>query len=352
MIKYTGKATQKAVGMITIKDIAKACRVSAATVSRALTDSDLLPVSTKERIKRVAKELGYVKNEAAIGLKTGVSKTLGVINFINENQGFSHYLFAEIMNGFSMRANELDYDIFLIPPKFLYDANKIMPMLKAKQLSGVIILSGHLQSEGLRKIFSEDFPSVAVDPRDEAIIDMTNCISSDNRKGMAELTEFVLEKGHRNIVFITGEDYCVTKERLKGFKDALSKFGVEYKDDMIVNGNFYDLSCVKERLDEILSRVDPPTCILYSDDYCAVHAYDVLRSRGYKIGEDISIAGFDGLELGKHLEPKLTTVAQRSVEIGKKAAEMLIAAVMGEKTRKYALVDTTLVATDSVKTLV
>lgn len=337
--------------MITIKDIAKECGVSASTVSRALSGSELIPDVTKKKIRQVAEKLGYVKNEAASALKTGMPKTLGVINFVDEKLGFSHYLFANVLNGFSLRANELNYDIVLISAKTLYTPETIMPYLNAKNLSGVIILSGHLQSEGMKRILQSDFPTVVFDPRDRAILDMTSCISSDNFKGMFDLTNYVISKGHGKIVYVTGEDYYVTEERINGFKCALKRNGRTFNEDMIVRGNFYNLSGVRDSVDKILSRADRPTCILFSDDYCAVNAYDVLRRRGLVVGKDISLAGFDGIELALHARPKLTTVFQNSNEIGKLAADMLISEINGYSQKTLKLIPATLVKTESVISL-
>ena len=334
--------------MITIKDIARYCKVSPSTVSRALADSSLLPEQTRVRIQEAASKLGYVKNEMATSLKTGVNKTVGVINFVGENLGYVHYLFAQVLNGFSNRINEMGYDdIQLISEKNLYMGEKLLPYLHAKHLSGLLVLSGHLQSEAMRTILGSDIPTVVVDPRDEQILNLTGCISSDNCEGMYRLTESILKKGHRNIVYIAGEDYYVTHERVKGFKKALADSGVEFDEQMIVSGNFYNLSTVRQNIAKILARENVPTCIVFSDDYCAVHGYDVLRSFGLTIGKDISVAGFDGIELGRHMQPKLTTVVQNAVEMGRLAADALIGYASGAA-KANVLIPTELKETDSV----
>ena len=220
--------------------------------------------------------------------------------------------------------------------------------LKSKRLGGVLILSGHLESEGMRKIYDSDIPTVTVDPRDDRILKLSSCISSQNYEGMFRLTENIIGKGHKNIVYVTGEDYYVTAERKRGFLGALNSSGIEFKDDMIVKGNYYNLKSAERIIDDLLSRQTPPSCIIFSDDYCAVHAYEVLRARNKIIGEDISVAGFDGIELGMHMQPKVTTVMQNAIKMGRLAADTLVSSICGEKRRVYTEIETEVVATDSV----
>lgn len=337
--------------MITIKDISRKCGVSPSTVSRALADSPLLPKTTKTRIQRAAEEMGYVKNEMATSLKTGVRRTVGVVNFVGQNLGFAHYLFSEILNGFSTYINDIDYDILLISDKTLQMGENLIPYLKSKQLGGVLILSGYYDSQGLRQLIGSDIPVVVVDPREEILLSMADCVSSDNYSGMYELTSEIISKGHKNVVFVTGEDYYVTHERVKGFKKALADNAIPFSDQMIVRGNFYNLSAVADNVLKILSYDNNPTCIIFSDDYCAVNAYEVLRRQGLTVGQDISVAGFDGIEMGKHMSPKLTTVVQDAETMGTTAAKTLVDRMNGAEKSDTKLIPTGLFLTESVKDL-
>lgn len=317
--------------MVTIKDIAREGGVSVSTVSRALADSPLLPKSTSEKIKRLAEQMGYVKNEAAISLKTGVSQSVGILSFVDEAFGFSHYLFSGILDAFAKRMNDYNYEIFLISNKSLRDGDTLLRSLRSKKLCGVLILCGYSRTESVKKLIESDIPTIVVDGFDEDISEMTYCISSENRWGMYELTSAILRKGHRNIAYICGEDYYVTHERVRGFRQALKESGIEPNEAMFVRGKYYNLSTVKENIDILLSRPNPPTCIFFPDDYTAFEAYEILRNKGYRIGEDISVAGFDGLELGAHLQPRLTTVRQNVKLLGRTAADTLLDAISGKK---------------------
>lgn len=328
--------------MVTIKDIAREGGVSVSTVSRALAESPLLPKSTCVKIKEIANRLGYVKNEAASSLKTGVAQTVGVLSFVDDALGFSHHLFAGILEGFAKQMNANNYEIFLLSKDSKEDGEQLISSLRSRNLSGVLILCGFLQSEKIQKLIQSDIPTVIIDGFDDIMSEMTHYVSSTNDKGMYALTKEILHKGHKNIAYVCGEDYYVTHERIKGFKRALAEYDVPFNKDMLVQGHYYKLPFVQSVVEQLLARENPPTCIVLPDDYCAVSAYEILRKMGYTIGKDISIAGFDGLEIGKHMQPRLTTVNQNVRELGGRAAKTLLASIKGETLPYMQLVDTQL----------
>lgn len=328
--------------MVTIKDIARESGVSVSTVSRALAESPLLPKSTCVKIKEIANRLGYVKNEAATSLKTGVAQVVGVLSFVDDSLGFSHHLFAGILEGFAKEMNANDYEIFLLSKDSSEEGEQLISSLHSKNLGGVLILCGFLQTEKIKKLVESDVPTVIIDGFDESMLEITNYISSTNKKGMYELTKEILKKGHTNVAFVCGEDYYVTHERVKGFKKALKEENIPFQESMLIPSNYYKLSSVQSVIEGLLERENPPTCIILPDDYCAVKAYEILRQKGYTIGEDISIAGFDGLEIGMHMQPRLTTVKQDVRALGKRAAKTLLSSIKGDSRPGIQLVDTSL----------
>lgn len=334
--------------MVTIKDIAREGGVSVSTVSRALADSPLLPQATCVKIKEIATRLGYVKNEVASSLKRGASQTIGVLSFLDDALGFSHPLFADILEGIAKQLNACDYEILLLSDHLSEDADQLISSLRAKNLSGVLILWGSLQSQKVKKLIESDIPTVLIDGFDDEMTAMTNFVTSTNEIGMYDLTKEILRKGHTNIVYLCGNDYYVTRERIKGFCRALQEQGITYNDSMFHPAEYYHLSNVKEIIEQLLARKNPPTCMIFPDDYCAVTAYGILRDKGYTIGKDISVAGFDGLGIGQYAQPRLTTVNQDMGAVGKRAADVLLQKIRGDAESNVQFVPTKLIIGESI----
>ncbi len=334
--------------MVTIKDIAKASGVSASTVSRALADIDLIPVYTRDKIKKIADELGYIPNRAAKNLKTKKSWNIGIISFVEEKLGFSHYLFANILDSFIKGVEAKNYDITLLSRQLLSDDGNLIGHCKGRNLDGVLILCADTDVKQIQNLLKSDIPVVAIDNFDEKIVSTTHCITSDNRAKMFELTEYILSMGHKNITYICGQDIFVTRERIKGFKAALKMSGIEFTSKMLVESRYYNYEDPQKKINQVLDRSNPPTCILLPDDYAAIKAYETLKLRGLEVGKDISIAGFDGLEVAQIMMPKLTTVYQDTERMGKCAAETILQSINHIETSFLEIIPATLIKGQSV----
>ena len=170
---------------------------------------------------------------------------------------------------------------------------------------------------------------------------------------MEDLVTYIYNQGHRRIAYIHGDNTSVTRIRLTSFYRTLQRVGVETPDDYIKESPYRDADSAAKATRELLDLPNPPTCILYPDDYAAIGGINEIRERGLRIPEDISIAGYDGITIAKILEPKLTTLCQDTVAIGRIAAEKLIDLIENPKTTmidKFT-VDGTLFKGASVKQL-
>lgn len=337
--------------MVTIKDIAKESGFSVSTVSRALADSSLIPKKSKDSIKKIAKKMGYVPNLTAKSLKNNKYFNVGIISFVDKEFGFSHRLFSGILNSFIVETWKKKYDITIIPNYLLDNGDDLVVYCKSRNISAVFLLTGSFSAEQMKKLHENNIVTVIIDAFDCEDSDNTYNVSSNNREIMKKLTDEIIKKGHKRIVYVHGEDFYVTKERILGFKDALAENGLKFSEDMLVKGHYYDIPSVRGIIDGILAKEEVPTCIMMPDDYCAIGAYDVLRGKNMRIPEDMSIAGFDGLEYVKHTFPEMTTVVQDVVSLGKKCAEVLISALNGNKPEHLTLVDACINEGKSVRTI-
>jgi LacI family transcriptional regulator/LacI family purine nucleotide synthesis repressor len=141
---------------------------------------------------------------------------------------------------------------------------------------------------------------------------------------MEELLSYIYSMGHRKIAYIYGEEAMVTTNRVSTYYRFLEKHGIPIVEEYMQQGKYRNLHVAANITNYLLDLHNPPSCIVYSDDFAAVGGMNTIKSRGLRIPEDISIAGFDGITIASQLEPKLTTYKQDTISIGTKAAQKLI----------------------------
>ena len=287
--------------MVSMKDLAAACNVSVATVSKALNDQHDVSAKTKEMVRRKAKELGYFPNSAAKALKTNRSHNIGVL-FVDEAQsGLTHDFFANVLDSFKRTIELRDYDLTLVNcSKMHHGSMTYLERARYRGFDGVVI--------------------ACIDFKDSEVVE----VISDNVKGMRDLVTYVYEMGHRKIAYIHGKDSSVTQARVSSFFTTCTQLGIEVPDEYLKTADYRNTEETYQRTMELLDLSDPPTCILYPDDFAGFGGINAIRERGLQIPDDISVAGYDGIRIGRHIEPKLTTIRQDTEQIGKLAAENLI----------------------------
>lgn len=310
--------------MASMKDIASACHVSVATVSKALNDHKDIGVETKLLIKQTAKEMGYFPSSAARALKTNRTYNLGVL-FVEEAQsGLTHNYFSHVLDSFKVTAEQQGYDItFLNCNKKRKNRMSYLEHSRYRAFDGVVIACVNFEDPEVVELVQGDIPTVTVD---RAFDDRAG-ILSDNYQGQKELLEYIFEMGHRKIAYIHGMDSAVTRQRLKCFREMMQQHGIIVPDAYLREAGYRDPVTTAARTQDLLRLSDPPTCILFPDDYAAYGGINVIKAAGLRIPEDVSVAGFDGIALAKMIEPKLTTVEQDTRTLGMLAAKKLISLI-------------------------
>lgn len=326
--------------MVSIKDVANACGVSVSTVSKALNNHKDVSESKKDYIKSVAKELGYAPNSSARALKTNKSHNIGVLFMDQAQSGLTHDYFANVLDAFKTTAEKNGYDITFI----ISNADGSSPMTylehcRFRGFDGIIIACVDFRDTEVQELMQSNFPVVIID----YIYSRTISILSDNMKGMKMLTQHAIDNGHRKIAYFYGEDSMVTADRLSGFYITMEENKIPVNDAYIKEAKYRNTELAEKLTLEVLAMDDKPTCILYPDDYSAFGGINAIRKLGLRIPEDISIAGFDGINLAMQLEPKLTTVVQNSRRIGECAAEKLISLIEHPRTT---VIDQTVIDTE------
>ena len=309
--------------MVTLKDIARECKVSFSTVSKALKGSPEISFETTEFIQKKAREMGYHPNIAARSLRTNRTYDIGVIFEDKTGAGFQHQYFATIISGIQKVAFSRGYEMTFVSGDSTKNYDYYAHAL-ARNYDGVCLLSCDYTSTGIKSLVNSEIPTVSLD----YFYDIEHsAVMSDYSAGINELLEYVISMGHKKIAMIHGEKTWVTEQRVEAFKKVCADHGITVPDEYFAEGLYHDLVTSSAATEVFLSLPEPPTCIFYPDDYAALGGIRELSGRGLKPGQDISIVGYDGIKLTSMMIPPLTTYEQNGEEIGRTMAEALLAKI-------------------------
>ena len=304
--------------MVSMKDIARRCGVSVATVSKALNGQPDIGEETRQRIAAVAKEMGYMTNAAARALKTNRTYNLGVLLVDEWRSGLSHEYFSSLLESFKSEAEKRGYDITFINKNAGGQHTSYLSHCKYRGLDGVIIACIDFTDDRIRELVESSIPVVTIDH----VFDGYMAVVSDNASGVEELVRHAYSKGHRKIAFLHGEQISVTQRRLTGFHKACEELGLEIPQGYIRECIYHDTDrCYRETC-KLLELPERPTCILFPDDFSYIGGWHAIRDHGLRIPEDISAMGYDGIQLARSMH--LTTYSQNTMDLGRTAVEKLV----------------------------
>ena len=334
--------------MVSMKDISAVCGVSIATVSKALNNHKDIGEETKEHIRQVAKEMGYYPNSAAKSLKTNRTYCLGVLFMDDEQSGLTHDYFAHVLDSFKRTAEERGYDItFINSCKTRKERMSYLEHSRSRRFDGVVIACVDFEDPEVEELVRSDIPVVTIDH----LFNNRSAIISGNVKGIRELLYYIYKMGHRKIAYIHGADSAVTRSRLSSFYRTCEELGIDVPPEYIKEAPYRNTKGTFEETMKLLALKEPPTCIMYPDDFSCFGGINAINAKGLKIPDDISIVGYDGIRIGRHFEPQLTTIIQDTERLGKEAAVKLIDLIETPKTTltEQIIVDGTVFEGKSVK---
>jgi DNA-binding LacI/PurR family transcriptional regulator len=289
-------------------------------VSKALNGHQDIGEATRERIVRMADELGYMANSAARALKTNRTYNLGVLFVDLQNSGLTHEYFAAVLNSFRIEAERCGYDITFIHSKVGQSKTGYLQHALYRGVDGVAIICVEFQDSLVQELVNSSLPVVTLDHA----FHNRAAVLSDNMEGMEALVRHVFGRGHRRLAYIHGDPTAVTENRLTGFFRACEALGLTVPERYLISAHYHEpVSCL-EATRKILDLPERPSCLFLPDDYAAIGAINALHERGLRAGEEISLVGYDGMDLAKAMSPRLTTWEQNTAALGRIAAERLI----------------------------
>ena len=273
--------------------------------------------------------------------------SLGILFQDNADCGLTHDFFAAILNGFKKEAENLGYEItFINTKKDKLHGETYYEHIKAKEYDGVAVICADMKDKDVIDVIESEVPVVTIDEAYNGVCS----ILSDNAQGIRNLVYYIAEMGHKKIAYIYGDMNTVTALRIKNFKEACDEMRIDVPDEYLRASNYRNLAKTAYETEELLRLPDPPTCIVFPDDYASIAGMNAIKARGLDIPTDISIAAYDGLDIPSRYDPQLTTVRQRCDEIGKVAADKLVELIEHPDTASIAdvSIDTDLIKGASV----
>ncbi|MGP4082329.1 LacI family DNA-binding transcriptional regulator [Pseudalkalibacillus sp. R45] len=332
--------------MATIKDIAKHAGVSVTTVSRALNGYSDVSEKTREKIKQVAKELKYSPNLLARSLVMNKTKTIGLLVSGMRIEGSKDNFTYEVLCGINDYAAQSDYDLVLLSTSSEKQHEKTYTQLcQERKVDGLILQGIKTDDPYLEEVLESDIPCVLIDIPIES--ETVGYVSVDNKEGAFKAVDHLLEQGHRHIGMINGHSQAfVSKERLEGYKHALSKKELPFVEDYVVNGDFLE-ETAEQKAGELLSKFPDMTALFCASDLMAIGAMRGASNLGMNMPEDLSIVGFDNIILSAYTTPSLTTIAQNRYQLGYESAILLTNMLEGKDGSQKKILDTTLIKRES-----
>lgn len=309
-----------AMEIVSIKDIAKAAGVSHSTVSRALHESPLVNVHTKERIQFLAREMGYSPDAQARSLVTGRSHTVGVVVTT-----IADPFVTEVVQGMESTAHDHGYTVILSSSNSEPEREiAAVEMLRAKRVDGVIVTSSRIGALYLDHVERIGAPVVLINNHNEQSGHYTYTVTVDNRHGSRLATDHLFNQGHSRIAYITGpENHSSDMERMAGYRQALSEHSIPYNPTLVVPGNGKPVGGMRA-LQALLERTPPPSAVFCYNDMTAIGLLRAAREAGISVPGDLAVIGFDDIPLASFVCPPLSTISQPKNEMGRLAMVMVL----------------------------
>ena len=308
----------------TIYDIAKKAGVSIATVSRVVNKSEGISEKTREKVLKVADELGYHPQAYAQGLARKKKNIIMVVVPV-----LSNYFFMEVLAGIQDEMTKYNYDLNIF--NIQSDGENMFPqvenILKRQLADGYLFISTHLRDHELEKLKSYDMPITLIDESYQGM----DSVVVDNEKGIEQAMHYFLENGLKRIGMISGlKSSKPGQQRIEGYKKALTEAGVEVDEQLIVTGDSMDRDGFSEQngyeaMNKLLDLESPPEACFCASDIQAVGALKAMKERGVHI----PIIGYDDITISNYLG--LSTIRQPMHDMGSYATKKLVERMKNNK---------------------
>ncbi len=329
---------------VTMKDIAQRAGVSVNTVSKALRGKSDIGKETRQKILKIAKEIGYIKNSTAFALRRSQTMTIGIVL-----EDSSNPFFAEVLKGVEAAAKKFGYQLLVMntetDPKLQSQA---ITTLLERRVDGLLISPFGENTEDFEKLLKMNFPFILLgrhlyNPQIDEIY-------NNEVKGGYMATEHLISRGKRCPLFInTDMNNSASKMRYEGYKKALAENGIDLPEDYLIIVPYNkNMEAGYQGVRKALKKGVPFDSILCFNDMFAFGAIKALDEAGRKLREDVSVVGYDDITFAHFFRPPLTTVRIQKYEMGYEATKMLLERIKGKRKKpKQKILEVELIVRES-----
>jgi DNA-binding LacI/PurR family transcriptional regulator len=320
----------------TIKDVAAEARVSPATISYVLNNKESISAETRERVLRAIEKLNYVPNLSARGLVVKSSRLIGVVIPQTEDSSmlmFNNPFYSEIIGSIEYHARVSGYHVLISGTNA---DDSYLKLASERNLDGIIII-GMYADEFYSELKKTNIPIVLVDSYCED--HHFHSVQINDRYGAYIATKHLLDCGHRDIALIAGElkQNGVVEMRYRGYCDALKEYGIPLREQLVFAGQV-DFKSGMAQGERIAKSGLKPTAAFAAADIMAIGAIKRLSQLGIHVPEDISIIGFDDINLSQYINPGLTTVKQDIQKKGETAVKIILNGIANSQAGKQEII--------------
>lgn len=323
---------------VTLQDVADHAGVSTATVSRYLASSDSVREERRARIESAIAELGYIPHGAAQALASQRSRTIGAIVPTLDNA-----IFARGIQAFQQRLQDAGYTLFVASSNYSLEEERTQgETLMVRGVDGMMLVGSDHDARFYERLRQMNMPYVNTWSFTDG--DGHPCVGFDNFDAASRQAAYLLDIGHKRFGIISGitRHNDRARDRLDGVLHTLSERGVSVPDSHLYECK-YDIPSSRQVMNRLLAADPPPTAVVCGNDVLAYGALIECQVNGRKVPEDVSIVGFDDLQMSQHIQPPLTTVHVPSEEMGRMAADYLLACLNGETATERTKLDANLI---------
>lgn len=335
---------------ITMDDLARISGFSKATISRALNDDPRVKDETRRMIKELAEQYNYHPHSVASSLAKQQSRIVGLV-FPESPRSISDPFFLEFLKGVSETLSLTGYSLLIPPVEQEGLTGALKRLIFQHRADGIILTEPKIKDHRIELLREHNIPFVFLGSTVDKDVFW---VDGDNRGGAYQATRYLLDLGHQRVGILLGDEKLVSsRKRYQGYQEALKERGIVVREEWKLQGDFTFEGAYRLIKGMLRERAMPKlTAIFASNDLMAIGAMRAFKEEGWRIPEDISLVGFDGIQLGRYMDPPLTTVQQPIYILGKKVSRKLITMLKKEEVaEQQTLVPLELVIRRSAKQL-
>ena len=301
-----------------MRDVAERAGLSVSTVSHVVNNTRAVSDESRQRVLQAMEELGFKPNALARSLRRRQSNTLGMIVPDSANP-----FFAEIARAIEDASFAHNYSVILCNSEGdLEKQQAYTDVLIENRVAGILFVAAGISTELVSELGQRRVPLVVID-REVADVEV-DTVMTNHAQGGCLATQHLIDLGHRRIACIAGNsEVAPSAERLNGYRQTLQKNDLAYDEGLVVKGDFQYRSGY-EATNDLLTKKKPPTAVFACNDLMAVGCISAASALGFRVPDDLSVVGFEDVQLASYTNPSLTTVDQPKVEIGTLATQMLL----------------------------